>query len=279
MAVAFAVTAAPAALAAAFAVTAAPMALTVAFAVTAASTALAMAFAMTLAVMVTVGLGVILQSAGGQGSGGLVGRAGDAGAELHARLGQRHPGASADAAADHRVGLCAFQEGCQSPVAGAAGVDDHAVYDPAVLRVIYLELRRTAEMLENFSVFISYCDSHSVNTFLFDSNSHIVSGLQPVAAAGDPQPQSVHDRPGQLLSGAVVNGGYGGTAHVHALGALFLGQPLPIHEPDGLKFVQGQDHRLSRELLPIVRGKAPVIRIPLDTAFAGRSGHGFHLRF
>ena len=87
---------------------------------------------------------------------------GCAGAQLHARLGQRSLGSAADTAADQHVNGLIRQKICQRAMAGAVGTDDLTGGYLTILHVIYLEELRSPKMLKHFSVFIiiSHCYFH-----------------------------------------------------------------------------------------------------------------------
>ena len=71
----------------------------------------------------------------------------------------------------------------QRAVAAAPGVDDGGGDDAAVLNVIELELRGSAEMLEDLSVFIGYCNSHDYASFLSYVKYTIFTGWCQVCSA------------------------------------------------------------------------------------------------
>ena len=70
--------------------------------------------------------------------------------------------AHADSAADQRVNLCRLQKSGKRTVTAAVCIHNLLVYNFSILNIIELELLSMSEMLEDFSVFISYCDFHSV---------------------------------------------------------------------------------------------------------------------
>ena len=110
--------------------------------------------------MIAMRIRVVFQRPGGKGPCRGIRRALDTGVEFDSRIGQRHPGAHADAAADQSVHFGRVQETGQRAVAAAVGVDDLFSHDGSILGIVQLELRGMPEMLEHFSVFVSDCDSH-----------------------------------------------------------------------------------------------------------------------
>ena len=120
------------------------------------------AFPVMMAVVVTSGIGIILQRAVCKSLCCRVGRTGNPAVKPNPCFGQRSLSAHADAAANQRIRLRGFQKAGQRTVAAAVGGNDLFRDDPAALHVIELELFRVAEMLEDLSVFISYRNSHSI---------------------------------------------------------------------------------------------------------------------
>ena len=120
------------------------------------------AFPVVMAVVVAFGIGIILQRTLCQSLCGRIGRTGNPAVELDPRLSQRILCPHADAAADQCVRLRCFQEAGQCAVPAAVGGNYLLRYNSSTLHIIELELLGVAEMLENLSVFISYCDSHCI---------------------------------------------------------------------------------------------------------------------
>lgn len=110
-----------------------------------------------LVVVIAGGIGVKGQAAGGQLFCCSQGIAGDAGIELNAGLGQSHPGAGADAAADELLHAETMQEASQGAMAAAQHRYHFRADHLAVFSFCHQELAAVSEMSEYLSVFIGYC--------------------------------------------------------------------------------------------------------------------------
>ena len=126
-----------------------------------------MAFTVVMVMMVAADIGVECQRAFHKSGNCRVSAAGHTAVELDTCGCQSHLGTAADAAADQNVGLQSGQDTGQSAVAAAIGVNDLGGYDLAILDVIDLKLLGVAEMLEDLTVFISNCDFHNCDSFLW----------------------------------------------------------------------------------------------------------------
>ena len=111
-------------------------------------------------VMVTSGLGILLQLSFGKSLSGLICIPLNAGIDLNARLSQGCLSPTADAAADQSLHLMLFEENRQSTVSGAAGIHHGSFIRLTVFHLIHLKLLGFAKVLEHLAVFISYCDFH-----------------------------------------------------------------------------------------------------------------------
>ena len=136
-----------------------------------------------MAVVVAFGIGIILQRTLCQSLCGRIGRTGNPAVELDPRLSQRILCPHADAAADQCVRLRCFQEAGQCAVPAAVGWHDLLRDNYTVLHIVELELLRVTEMLEDLSVFVSYCDSHCISSFLNDGIRSLV--VQSIITAPD----------------------------------------------------------------------------------------------
>lgn len=189
-----------------------------------------------MAVVVAFGIGIILQRTLCQSLHGCIGRTGNPAVELDSRLGQRILRTHADAAADQCIRLGGFQESGQCAVTTAIGWYDLLGNDLAILHVVELELLGVAEMLEDLSVFVSYCDSHSSCSFLSDTLCSLI--IEPIVSAPNQELFSIYQYVSDFSPCTLVDGSYGGAGNAHLLCALLLGQPLPVKQADCLKLVQ-----------------------------------------
>lgn len=116
--------------------------------------------------VITMCIRIIFQMALCQSLRCLIGIALNSGIQLDASICQSHLSAHPDASADQSIHLCRLQESCQCAMAAAVGINNLLMDNLSILCIIELELCRMAEMLEDFSVFISDCDSHCAASFL-----------------------------------------------------------------------------------------------------------------
>ena len=184
------------------------------------------AFPVVMAVVVAFGIGIILQRTLCQSLRGRIGRTGNPAVELDSRLSQRILCPHADAAADQCIRLRCFQEAGQCAVPAAVGWYDLLRDNFTVLHIVELELLRVTEMLEDLSVFVSYCDSHTACSFLNDILCSLI--VEPIVSAPDQELFSVYQCVSDFPPCALVNGRYGGAGNAHLFGALLLGQSLPV---------------------------------------------------
>ena len=103
--------------------------------------------------------------------------------ERDASFPHRHLRASADPAADQNVSLSVFQKTRKRTVSCAHCSDYLLADDFAVCYIIELELLCSAEMLEDLSVFIGYCNSHDYASFLSYVKYTIFTGWCQVCSA------------------------------------------------------------------------------------------------
>ena len=197
-----------------------------------------MAFPVMMAVVVASGIGIILQRILCQSLRGCVGRTGNAAVEPDPRLGQCVLRTHADAAANQRVHLRGFQETGQRPVSAAVSGHDLLRDDLSIFHVIELELLRVAEMLEDLSVFVSYRNSHRIQSFLHDVFHSLI--IKPVVSASDQEALSIHQRISHFPPCALVGSRNSCAGNSHPFGTLLLGQAFAVKKPDCLKLIQAQ---------------------------------------
>ena len=118
-----------------------------------------------LVVMAALHVRVKLQLAGNERLSSCIGRAGDASEKLYAGLREGDAGSHADTAADEHIGAEVVEDTGERAMAAAVGIDHLRGDDMAVLRLINLELRGTAKVLENLSVVVSDCNLHHYSPF------------------------------------------------------------------------------------------------------------------
>ena len=121
-----------------------------------------MAAAAVLMVMVILAYGIrrIVQTAVQEGLYGQIRISGSSRIKRNARLGKGFSGAGAQTAADQGVRAQAFDISGQRFMAVPVSADNFSSRDLSVFDRVNLKLFCPSEMLENFSVFISYRDFH-----------------------------------------------------------------------------------------------------------------------
>ena len=123
---------------------------------------------MMMSVVITVRVGIIFQISFGERFRRFVSRTLDSSIKFDSGIGECHLRTHSDPTADQGVHFCCLQKTGQCTMSASVGVYDLLIYDLSILNIVQLELLRVAEVLEDFSVFIGYCDSHGICSFLFD---------------------------------------------------------------------------------------------------------------
>lgn len=247
----------------------------------------AVVLAMAVIVVVAVDVRIIGKLSSQEGLYRRVGLAADAAIELNARLGQRHLGAAADAAAQEHLHLGVGQKSGQRAVSLAVGVHHLGGHHLPVLDVVELELFRVAEVLENHAVFIGDCNSHRI-CFLSQNKATFGGDRRPpallpatgggcpvaqaVVPAGNEKALAVDQAVSQLVARRFVDLRHGGAGDAHLGGALLLGGVLQIDEADGLVLIQ-RHHHLAAGVYA-VGAKAIVGRLGADAPASRGSRQG-----
>ena len=182
--------------------------------------------------------------------------AGDTAVEPDACCRQSHLCTAADTATNQRIRIQCRQNACQCTVAAAVGIHNLGRDDLSILNIINLELLGMAKVLENHTVFIRNCNSHTIISFLFlvlVIDSVLKAGLltagvripiaEPIISALDPQCTPFHQNIRQFLSGRRVDQLYRSPGNVHPLPYFLLGKALPVNEANGFVFVHRQNDR------------------------------------
>ena len=161
-------------------------------------------------VMVAVCVGIVGKFSFSKGLCRCVSRALDAAIEPNPCFGQGHLSAHTNTAADQSVHLRRLQDACQRTVAVAVCFNDLLAHNLSFFHVVKLELFGMSEMLEDFSVFKSDCDSHSFGSFLHNGLVEFHRLILAVSA-GNQKPLPVNDDVSYLFSGGVIDRRDGGT--------------------------------------------------------------------
>ena len=130
------------------------------------------------------------------------------------------------------------------------GVHDLRLYYLSILHIVELKCLSMSEMLEYLSVLIGNCYPHDMlSFFLFIcpaqpvfvavgiSKAAVRTITEPVLPSFYVKRPAFRKHQGKLLSGAFIYLLYRGPRHLHAFGTLLLRKSLPVHEPDGLIFI------------------------------------------
>ena len=188
------------------------------------------AIAVMVFMMIAAGIRIILQVALRESFRRRVRRPLHAGIEFYTRIGQRHLCAHADTAADQCVNLRCLKESGQRAMSASIGVYYLFSRDPAILRVIQLELLRMSEMMENLSIFVGDCDSHTCTSFLHDCLINLNRFIF-TASACDQQPLAVNKNIRDFFPCAVIYCRNRGAGDIHSRSAGFLCEAFVIQKP------------------------------------------------
>ena len=123
---------------------------------------------MLLAMMVVViafCVRVIGKGSGNKSSYRIVRVPGDTTEQLDACLRKGYLGTAADASANENINTEIGKQSCQCAVTASVCINDFCLYNGTVLDIIHFELFSMAEMLEDFSALVSYCNFHLIISF------------------------------------------------------------------------------------------------------------------
>jgi hypothetical protein len=223
-----------------------------------------------MVVVVAPGIRIIFKGSFSKSFCGCIRRSLNACVKLDSSIRKRHLRTHANSSANQDVGLCSLQETCKSTMAASVSINDLFIDDLTLFNIVQLKLLCMTEVLEDLSIFISDCDSHSIAPFLhyalIDHNRFIRT-----AATGDQQPLSVNERIDDLFARALVYGRYSGSGYTHLRRAGFLGESFIVQQPHGLKLVHCYLNAFG--IWNIVRGKAAINRLLFYSATSDRSWH------
>lgn len=119
-------------------------------------------------VMVAFCIGVIGKCFGDTGNHRIVSVSANTAVQLDVCLGKGRLGTAADATADEGIHAKLGKQSCQRAVTASVGINDLCLYNNAVLHIIHFELCGVTKVLEDFSVFVSYCNFYSTFSFVFN---------------------------------------------------------------------------------------------------------------
>lgn len=200
-------------------------------------------------------VGIKVKRSSKQSLNGLVRLTGDASVQLNVSGLQSSAGTAADSAADQDIDLQCGENTGQCSVSAAVGVYYLRGEDFAVLNIIKLKLLGMTEVLKNFSVFISNCDSHYMNSFFTDFLTVLMLKAAVAASEGTSavanmevtafykQRSAFHQHFCQLFAGIRIDLLYSCAGNRHLLSAFLLGEPFFVNQADCLIFIDGEGDR------------------------------------
>ena len=121
-----------------------------------------------MVVMIAFCVRVVGKGSGNAGSNRIVCIPTDTTEQLDTCLHKGHLSTAANASANENINTQIRKQSCQRTMTASVGVNDRCLYNGAVLDIIYLELFGVTEMLEDFSVFVSYCNFQLTVSFAFN---------------------------------------------------------------------------------------------------------------
>lgn len=121
-----------------------------------------------MVVMIAFCVRVVGKGSGNAGSNRIVCIPTDTTEQLDTCLYKGHLSTAANASANENINTQIRKQSCQRTMTASVGVNDLCLYNGAVLDIIYLKLFGVTEMLEDFSVFVSYCNFHFAVSFGFN---------------------------------------------------------------------------------------------------------------
>lgn len=225
-------------------------------------------------VMVTMGVRIIFQRSGGKSLCGFVRRSLYSGVERNARVRERHLGSHADTTADQGIYFGSLQKASQRTMATAIGIYNLFAGDFTGLDVIQFELFGMSEMLEDLSVLIRDCDSHSIVPFLHNGLINLYR-LKCTAPTCYQQPLSMYERIRNFLPRAVVDCRNRGTCDIHLGSAGFLREALVIQKSQSFILIHRHSNNLGCRY--IIRGEAAIDRHLSNSPASDWSCHSYLL--
>ena len=194
-----------------------------------------------------------------------------AGYERNARLCKCRLCTRADAATDHNIRFRVVEEARECAMPLTDRVHNFRGLHCTVLDIIELELFCSAEMLLNLLIFIRYCDSHCMLSFIL--NPEDCRMFDPICAARNADALPADDCLRELVARRLVDARHRRTGHAHRGGTFLLRLSPIVDLTDRLELIQLEDNGLLRLLFRILRRKTPKIRISADASTSLWSRH------
>ena len=223
---------------------------------TAAVVAANMTFAMVMVVMAALHIGIEVQFVFQESSHSGIRISGYSAIKLDTCRRQSSLSATADTAADQNIGTQRIQDSGQRAVSASVGVHNLGSNHTSILYVIDLELCGVTKVLENLSVLVSNCNSHSIFSFrffilltvkLFETavmtTILVLSVAKPEITTLDSKRAAVHDAISQFLSRDFINPLDSRSGDLHECSALFLTESLFVDQTNRFIFINSHKHR------------------------------------
>ena len=200
-----------------------------------------------------------------------------AGYERNTCLCKCHLCTRADAATDHNIRFRVVEEARKCAMPLTDRVHNFRGLHRAVLDIIELKLFCSAEMLLNLLIFVRYCDSHCMLSFIL--NPEDCRMFDPICAARNADALPADDCLRELVARRLVDARYRRTGHAHRGSTFLLRLSSIVDLTDRLEFIQLEDNGLLRLLFRILRRKTPKIRISADASTSLWSRHSSSFSF
>ena len=203
------------------------------------------------------------------------------------RIAERHLRTAANTAADQDIHLQGAQKSCQRTMAAAARIHNLRRNDISIFHIIDFELFGVTEVLKDFSVFVSNCDSHNMISFRFFVHRMdflLIAISAPVGCAVtateckipslDSQRKSLNQRIGQFFAGSCINLLNRCSGNMHILSALLLRKTFTVNQTNSFILIHIQDNG-SQFLAATNRNKTIIIWQTTYFSTFSRSWHRF----
>ena len=194
-----------------------------------------------------------------------------AGYERNTRLCKCRLCTRSDAATDHNIRFRVVEEARECAMPLTDRVHNFRGLHCTDLDIIELELFCSAEMLLNLLIFIRYCDSHCMLSFIL--NPEDCRMFDPICAARNADALPADDCLRELVARRLVDARHRRTGHAHRGGTFLLRLSPIVDLTDRLELIQLEDNGLLRLLFRILRRKTPKIRISADASTSLWSRH------
>ena len=238
-------------------------------------------------VMITPDIGIEVQLTCCQCFCCCISAAGNTTVKPDTRIAERHLRTAANTTADQGIYLQGAQKSCQRTMATAARIHNLRRNDISIFHIIDFELFGVTEVLKDFSVFVSNCDSHNMISFRFFVHRMdflLIAISAPVGCAVtateckipslDSQRKSLNQRIGQFFAGSCINLLNRCSGNMHILSALLLRKTFTVNQTNSFILIHIQDNG-SQFLAATNRNKTIIIWQTTYFSTFSRSWHRF----